>query len=168
MYGLLVRDKPADPDRLNRESPEVVVVIWGTVDSSFVKPLINKLPKNGYDSVVYVEKSSELIRDDYEAAVTYDSEYRIYFYLNPERCSALSLCCGQVPFGHGMLHSVADYQRVFVSMTNIFLRPGGYLALPILSDSFVLFYNENLRRRTDCKSCLLHGLILQRGRIRKY
>ena len=155
LYGQLKKDEPnrSDSSRPGSVDPEdIELVVWGTVDSDKMNSFFDLLPKSeAYGSIVYVEKQFAVLREHYEEAVAYDRQVPDLLVLDSEEVFEFEHVLKTTPFGYSPLQSVGDYQRIFTPIANVFVRPGGYLALPILSDSLVLFYNENLRRQYNVR-----------------
>ena len=155
LYGQLKKGG-SDPQPGNSAAPEeredIELVVWGTVDSGKAEPLLALLPRSeAYGSMRYEEKRFDVLREHYEEAVAYDRRVPDLLLVESGEVFEFESILRVIPFGYGSLLSIADYQRIFSPMTNVFLRPGGYLALPVLSDSMVLFYNENLRRHHNLR-----------------
>lgn len=164
LYGLLKKNEQSSPTAPGspQKREKIEVIVWGTLDADKANPIFKNLrggAAKGYDTVRYEEKNADTIEGEFARAVAYDERVPDLLLLESaevpafEKTDALRL----IPFGHSPIMTVADYQRTFIQTTNIFLRsnsksqPVGYIALPILADSLVLYYNEGLRRQHDLR-----------------
>lgn len=158
LYGHLKKNEAssssASPVGSTVKRSRVQVLVWGTLDAGKVEPVFRLLQggtDKGYDTVRYVEKSPETIKDEYVEAIAYDGRVPDLFLLESGEVFDFEPLLKTVPFGVYPLVSLADYQRTFIPAAGVFLRPGGYIALPLLSDGLVLYYNENLWLRDDVR-----------------
>ena len=164
LYGLLKKNEQASPTTSDssQKRKKVEVLVWGTLDADKANPLFKNLrggPDKGYDTIRYREKNADTIEGEFARAVAYDERVPDLLLLESAEIHAFenTAALGTIPFGYGPIKTVADYQRVFIQTANIFLRSNfdgeiaGYIALPILADSLVLYYNEGLRRQHDLR-----------------
>ena len=156
LYGHLKKNAPPSSSSgrsvSQGEKPEILV--WGTLDAGKVEPIFNLLRNNSgrvYGAVQYTEKRPESIKDEYIQTVAYSRRVPDLLLLESGEISGFESLLTTIPFGYYPLISVADYQRTFVPATEIFLRSGGFVALPFLADGLVLYYNENLWLRDDLR-----------------
>ena len=158
LYGLLKKNEQSSPETSDstQRREKIEVLVWGTLDADKANPIFKNLrggADKGYDTVRYEEKSADTIESEFARAVAYDERVPDLLLLESaeipafERTTALRT----IPFGYPPIMTVADYQRTFIQTADIFLRSNGYIALPILADSLVLYYNEGLRRQHDLR-----------------
>ncbi len=157
LYGLLQKNEQATSSESgsaqNREHIEIIV--WGTLDAGVANTILGRAQggvAKGYDTVQYVKKSANAIESEYVRAVAYDERSPDMLLLESAEVLAFEhTALKTIPFGHHPLTTVAGYQNLFIPPANIFLRPGGYIALPVVADSLVLYYNEGLRRQSNLR-----------------
>ena len=157
LYGLLKKNEQSasEGSRSSQKRERIEVLVWGTLDADKADPIFKNLQGEAgrYATVRYREKGADTIEGEFARAVAYDDRVPDLLLLESaelpafERAAALET----IPFGYYPIMTVADYQRTFIQTADIFLRPGGYIALPILADSLVLYYNEGLRRQHDLR-----------------
>ena len=157
LYGLLQKNKQgSSEDDTGQGREHIEVVIWGTLDANAADPIFTKVrgsPRKGYQSVRYIEKSAETIESEYTQAVAFDEGAPDLLLLESSEILAFDerAALKKIPFGYPPLITVADYQNLFIPTTHMFLRSNGYIALPMVADSLVLYYNEGLRRQNNLR-----------------
>ena len=158
LYGLLKKNEQSSStgSSSSQKREKVEVIVWGTLDADKANPLLRNLrggPDKGYDTVRYREKNADTIEGEFARAVAYDERVPDLLLLESAEIPAFenTAALRTIPFGYSPITTVADYQYIFIQTADIFLRSDGYIALPILADSLVLYYNEGLRRRHDLR-----------------
>ena len=157
LYGLLKKNEQSSSagGQAPGKRERVEIIVWGTIDANKAEPLFRGLhggAKKGYDTVQYREKNAETIADEFARAIAYDQRAPDLMLLESAEVLTLeNTALRTIPFGYYPIVGTAEYQKVFTPSTHIFLRPDGYIALPIATDSLVLYYNEGLRRQRDLR-----------------
>ena len=159
LYGFLKKEgQTSEKARAAaKERERIEVVVWGTLDADKAEPVFSNLrggSRKGYHEVHYIEKDTATIEDEFARAIAYNERVPDLLLLESTEVLAFddkNTALDVIPFGYYPLMTVADYQKMFIPPTDIFLRAGGYIALPMLADSMVLYYNEGLRRQHDLR-----------------
>ena len=164
LYGQLKKNEKSPPssqaDRPDQQRALVQVLVWGTLDAGSVNPVFRLLrgdANKGYDSVRYVEKDPESIEDEYVRVLAYDEQAPDLFILESGEVSDFESLLTAISFGQHPITSLAEYQQIFIPSAATFLRSdrygriAGYIALPFLLDSMVLYYNRNLQLQNNIR-----------------
>ena len=159
LYGFLKKNEQTSSEgsAAAREREQIEVVVWGTLDADKAEPIFSNLQggiEKGYHIVRYREKDSATIENEFTRAIAYNERVPDLLLLESAEVLALenkNTALAVIPFGYYPLMTTADYQKMFIQPADIFLRTGGYIALPMLADSMVLYYNEGLRRQYDLR-----------------
>ena len=158
LYGLLAKNEQTSStgSGSSQGREKIEMVVWGTLDADKANLIFKNLrggADKGYDTIRYEEKNADMIEGDFARAVAYDERVPDLLLLESAEIPAFENAAAlrTIPFGHYPIATVADYQYLFIQTADIFLRSGGYIALPILADSLVLYYNEGLRRQHDLR-----------------
>ena len=149
LYGFLQKDKANTSSHSSAK-----IVIWGTVDSREIQPVVDQLNRQGgersYASVSYTEKHPNTVEREYLESVAFGSHPDLLL-LDHNTVLTLRDTFQPIPFSYFPL---AQYRQTFIQPADLFVIDTGYLAVPFLSDSLVLYYNENLRLRNRIQSPL--------------
>ena len=157
LYGLLQKDQQTETAESGQAQKRrgVEMVVWGTLETSIANPIFARVRGNaakGYDTVRYVKKNPDIIESDYIRAVAYDERPPDMLLLESAEVLAFEQnALRTIPFGYRPLTTVAEYQNLFIPAADVFLRSNGYIALPVVADSMVLYYNEGLRRQNNLR-----------------
>ena len=142
IYGYLKKDENLP----ERQGADVTVEIWGTVPSSEVEPVmrqLNRRQEKMYAKLTYTQKNPLTVRNEYIESIAVGSQPDLLL-LDHATVFAVRETIQTIPFSYFPL---AQYQGFFAQPAEVFVQPDGYLALPFLMDTMVLYYNENLRLR---------------------
>ena len=146
LYGYF---KKVEQEEVGTATSVPDIVIWGTIDRRQVSPIIRQLstrqsPDKKYGSLSYVEKDPDTIRNAYVKAVALGNSPDLLLLDHPTLLT-LTDTVRLIPFSYLPL---AQYQQIFIPAADLLVRErGGYLGFPLLADTMVLYYNENLRLR---------------------
>ena len=144
IYGYLKKEENSDPPA----GADVTVELWGTVSAAEMEPVVTELNRRRekqYNRIVYTRKNPSAVRDAYIESIAVGEQPDLLL-LDHTTVLGIEETLQTVPFSYFPL---AQYQRFFVPAADIFIRQDGYLALPFLMDTMVLYYNENLRLREN-------------------
>ena len=159
LYGFLKKEGQTSEEAraAAKERERIEVVVWGTLDADKAEPIFANLrggSRKGYHEVHYIEKDTATIENEFARAIAYSERIPDLLLLESTEILAFedkNTALTVIPFGYQPLMTTADYQRMFIPPADIFLRANGYIALPVLADSMVLYYNEGLRRQHDLR-----------------
>lgn len=143
---------------------EVNLTVWGTVDEIYIKSILNQInsSSNLQAKATYLEKSEKDIKKEYINSLALGMAPDIIL-ADHNILIDLEKTILQVPFTSFPLSS---YENYFIPSTSILTRKEGYLGIPFVADSLVLFYNENLRLKSRLQfipkewSDFTHGEVL--------
>ena len=157
LYGLLQKNEQTASSGSGsaQDGERVEIVVWGTLDADIASPVFRRVrgsANKGYETVRYIKKNADTIESEYVRAIAYDERAPDLLLLESAEVLAFEqMALRTIPFGYPPINTAAEYQNLFTPATNIFLRSGGYIALPIVADSLVLYYNEGLRRQSNLR-----------------
>lgn len=144
IYGLLQRDNQ------NVEGNVPNLVVWGTIDNAEVSDIFKDIASKNYEygSVTYVEKRRDSFEEEYINAIALNVGPDLVL-IDDELINSLYKTFLTIPFAS---LPRAIYQQSFIAGADYFDVQEGYIAVPFLADSMVLFYNENLRLQSGIRS----------------
>ncbi|MCY4577141.1 MAG: extracellular solute-binding protein [Candidatus Kaiserbacteria bacterium] len=156
LYGFLKKNEQSSSQgKGSQERERIEIVVWGTLGSDKANTIFKNLhgsADKGYSTVQYREKNTDSLEDEFARAVAYDEWVPDLLLLEASEVLALEhTALRTIPFGYDPVTTAAEYQNLFTPTTHLFLRSDGYIALPVLADSVVLYYNEGLRRQQNLR-----------------
>jgi multiple sugar transport system substrate-binding protein len=118
------------------------VTIWGTLDSNEMNDILTTLRQSDktFATVKYVQKDAK----------TYDSQLLDamasgtgpdLFFVNQDELASFQNKITPVPYS---AYSQAEFVNSFIDEGQIFLTPQGALAMPLLVDPLVMYWNRDL------------------------
>ena len=118
------------------------VVIWGTLDSDIMVPLLNTLKsKNSYlNDVVYVEKSVSRYNKDLLEALASGNSPDLILVSNRDVFENLNKI--QIIGPNNYL--IRDFNNNFADAFSVFTNSQGVIAIPFIIDPMVLYYNKKM------------------------
>ena len=116
------------------------VVLWGTVQSSAVTPILEEF--NGVNktfSVEYVQKQEETFNQDLLEALASGTGPDMFF-LPQDLVFSYSNKIFTIPY---QSYPQATFKNTFVGAGEVFMTGNGILAFPIALDPMVMYYNRS-------------------------
>ena len=140
LFGFLKKNDQAS------QEIEAELVIWGTISEQRIKPILNNIiPKSLLPvRATYIEKNKDELRDEYINSLALREGPDIIL-ADHNTLFELEKTILKVPYTS---FSLSSYQDYFAPSASILIQPRGYLGVPFLIDSLVLYYNENLRLKS--------------------
>lgn len=163
LFGFLKKDN-SSPIQIGPKRPvraRTEILIWGTFDADKVDPILeilseSKAAERGYYVVRYEEKNPETVESEYVRAVAYDGRIPDLFLFGSDEIIDFEPLLLPISFGPYPITSSRSYRQIFIPAAEVLIRDpnqvyrqGSIIALPLLTDSLVLYYNENLRLRDN-------------------
>ncbi len=115
------------------------VVVWGTLPQIVMVPFAEKVTTKEY-IVQYVEKNSETFERDLLEALAAGTGPDLFF-INQENALLYRKFVYQIPY---QSYSRRTYQNTFIDEANLFLTNDGIIALPLIIDPLVMYYNRSM------------------------
>ena len=143
-YGALQRN--ASSANSQAQAPDIL--IWGTIDSREMRVIVTQLKNPSYDKISYLEKNPETFRDEYLEAISVGAQPDLVL-VDHNTIETLQDTLRTIPFSR---FPRANYTASFIPAAELFVRRDGYIAIPFLVDTMVLFYNENIRLSSGIRS----------------
>lgn len=117
------------------------VVLWGTIKSSIMGPLIEEFNDANPTFVVkYVEKSADTFDEDLLEALA-EGVGPDMFFLPDNLVFHYSNKIFTIPY---QSYPLASFKKNFVSAGDVFLTSNGILSIPITVDPLVMYYNRSI------------------------
>ena len=141
IFGVLVFSGAIPIGDEEREGSLGTVVLWGTIKSSVMAPLLTDFNEaNPAFTVKYVEKSEDSFDQDLLEAIASGVGPDIFFL--PDN---LALHYARrifiIPY---QSFPVASFKNTFVGAGEVFLTSRGILAFPIIVDPLMMYYNRSI------------------------
>ncbi len=129
----------------NKKDPTAIVgnvVIWGTLPDSEVSELISKniLQTGDSSSIKYVQQNKESYQQNIIEAFAKDKAPDLMI-LTPDMIFRNNSFIFKIPY---VSYPIKTFRDSFIDGADIFLGKEGVIALPLLVDPLVLFYNKNM------------------------
>jgi ABC-type glycerol-3-phosphate transport system substrate-binding protein len=118
------------------------VTIWGTLDSNTINTMIGTLASSDktFASVKYVQKDPATYEGDLVNAMA-SGQGPDLFLISQDKLAGFANKITPIPFA---AVSQAQFISSFVDEGQIFLSPNGALALPMMIDPLVMYWNKDL------------------------
>lgn len=117
------------------------VVVWGTEDSGTLSSVLDQLraQDKSFQDVQYVQKSAATYENDLVSAMAAGSGPDLFF-VTQAQVSKFADKIIPVPYGSV---SQSSFVNSFIDEGQLFLTSSGALALPLLVDPLVMYYNKD-------------------------
>ena len=128
----------------NTQERTASVVLWGTLPGGRFQEVAKQLSKQDqrFTTISYIEKNPATVQGEYIAAIAVNEQPDLLL-LDHETILTLEQTLQPIPFPY---YPLSQFQQDFIEPASVFIRRGsGYVAIPFLVDTMVLYYNENLR-----------------------
>jgi multiple sugar transport system substrate-binding protein len=118
------------------------VTIWGTLDSNMMNTMIGTLRSSDktFSAVKYVQKDAATYDSDLVNAMA-SGQGPDLFLVSQDEVTSFANKITPVPYA---TYSQAQFTGSFIDEGQIFLTPNGALALPLLVDPLVMYWNRSL------------------------
>ena len=118
------------------------VIIWGTVDEKYIKTVINDLidRDKAFEQVKYIQKDALDFNRLLAEAMAEGSGPDI-FLLSQSEILKHQNKISPIPYKNFSLRDFKDY---FIEEGELFLRADGILALPLMVDPLVMYWNRSI------------------------
>jgi ABC-type glycerol-3-phosphate transport system substrate-binding protein len=125
----------------NSTAPQGTVVLWGTVSSSVVNPLLDDFNRvNTTFTVTYVEKSPDTFDNDLLEALA-AGQGPDMFFISDDLAYKYSNKIYTIPYTSLPLNT---FKNNFAGAGDVFLTSKGILALPLTIDPLMMYYNRGM------------------------
>lgn len=118
------------------------VVLWGTIPNSQLEPFLRdfRARHQGEFTLEYVAKNKETFEDDYLQALALGRGPDLVFFPQ-EMINRFGDTLSPIPFE---TMSERVFRDTFIQGSEIYLSTNGILALPLIVDPLVMYYNRNI------------------------
>ena len=123
------------------------IAVWGVIPEATLRPILQELNSpareelRAYDAIEYEQRDQDRIIAEFVNATARNSAPDVLL-LPHELILDNADLFDRIPFS---LFSRADYEATFISASNVFVDANGLLAVPLMADPLVLYYNRNLQ-----------------------
>lgn len=123
------------------QTPQGVVSVWGLYDQTMMQSYIDTLNIENQDiTILYTQKDPATLSQELTAALA-DGLQPDIVITNSENFFAIENRVYVIPFE---TYSERTFRDTYVDGASLFLSPEGVLAIPLLVDPFVVYYNKDL------------------------
>ena len=118
------------------------VVLWGTIPSSQIEPFLRdfRAKHQGEFTLEYVAKNKDTFEDEYLQALALGRGPDLVFFPQ-EMIARFGDTLSPLPFE---TMSERVFRDTFIQGSDIYLSTDGILALPLVVDPLVMYYNRNM------------------------
>ena len=116
------------------------VVVWGTFDSEDISKVFENITGANKDSdVTYIKKDKDTYEQDLIEAFASGNGPDVFF-LNPSMINRFSEFTSKIPYSN---YPEKSFRNTFIDGAGIYLSNDGIIALPVVVDPMVLYYNKD-------------------------